>query len=77
MQARKIPVGLVISPSMNIHGKFDDRFSLDMLCFHWHDKDENADAGWYEGTRCTNKWRDIGKSILDKMLPSGWPKQEI
>ena len=78
MQARKTPVlGRIVSPSMNIHGKFDDRFPLDMLCFHWHDKDENADAGWYEGTRCMNKWRGIGKDILDELLPNGWPKLSI
>ena len=70
-------VGISISPSIAMHGSFVDNIPLDSLNFHWHDADENADAGWYEGTRCINKWRGIGKSILDKMLPSGWPKQEI
>ncbi|MBP5784781.1 MAG: hypothetical protein J6W16_04275 [Methanobrevibacter sp.] len=60
-----------------MYGTFDDRIPLDALYFHWHNGDDIATTGWYEGTRCLNKWKNIGKDILDNILPNGFPENWI
>jgi len=46
---------------IEVIGNFEDRIPLDRLLFYYS-PDDNC---WYESTKCSNKWRNIVKSILD------------
>ena len=52
-----------------LYGNFDDMISLDTLRFNY--SNNNDFHGWFEDTRCKNKWRNIVKEIIDKLLPNG------
>lgn len=52
---------------IEVIGNFEDRIPLDRLLFYYS-PDDNC---WYESTKCSNKWRNIVKSILDQKLPNG------
>ena len=56
-----------------LYGDFHDRIALDTLRFNYANGNITVgiDKGWYEGTRCMNKWRDIVKPIIDSLLPNG------
>ena len=56
-----------------LYGDFHDKFALDTLRFNYTNGDIaiGIDKGWYEGTRCMNKWRGIVKPIIDSLLPNG------
>ena len=55
-----------------LYGDFHDKFALDTLRFNYANGNiASIDKGWYEGTRCMNKWRGIVKPIIDSLLPNG------
>ena len=56
-----------------LYGDFHDKIALDTLRFNYSNGNIaiGLDKGWYEGTRCINKWRGIVKSIIDSLLPNG------
>lgn len=59
------------SPTFDIIGRFEDHISLDSLHVHWCSGNEHAEPGWYEGTRCKNKWRKIVCDIITNEFPNG------
>ena len=55
-----------------LYGDFYDKIALDTLRFNYTNGNiASIDKGWYEGTRCMNKWRGIVKPIIDSLLPNG------
>lgn len=58
-------------PVFDITGRFDDYISLDSLHVYWCSGNEYAEPGWYEGTRCKNKWRKIVCDIITNEFPNG------
>ena len=55
-----------------LYGDFHDKVALDTLRFNYANGNiASIDKGWYEGTRCMNKWRGIVKPIIDSLLPNG------
>lgn len=55
-----------------LYGDFHDKIALDTLRFNYANGNiASIDKGWYEGTRCMNKWRGIVKPIIDSLLPNG------
>ena len=62
---------------VKVNGEFNDRIPLDCLLFRWHFEDEYNPTGWYECTKCMNKWRGVGKEILDKLAPNGLDAMDL
>ena len=63
---------------VTVHGNFIDdnpmHCKLDALNFYYVPTDGGNGKGWFESTKCMNKWRNIGKSLLDELFPNGMLK---
>ena len=62
-----------------LYGDFHDKIALDTLRFNYTNGDIaiGIDKGWYECTRCMNKWRGIIKPIIDSLLPNGIEEESL